>query len=171
MKNKYLACQRQNVLHPVLRLECQRHCLAVTEMNIGLCFPCILLLDALWHWAVDIQKIVHLLLETREKGLTHVDVKKQNKTKKWNYISSLQWLYIQKQCCVFSPGQARERVLIAALIHYQRLDFLELGLNLLSHINHWFNWLWKYVATWYNITVEIIFYEKLTITILLNHYM
>lgn len=79
MKKKYLACQRQNILHPVLWLECQRHSLAITEMNVRLCFPSILLLDALWHWAVDIQKIIDLLLETREKSTTHMNVKKQNK--------------------------------------------------------------------------------------------
>lgn len=79
MKKKYLACQRQNILHPVLWLECQRHSLAITEMNIRLCFPSILLLDALWHWAVDIQKIVDLLLKTREKSTTYMNVKKQNK--------------------------------------------------------------------------------------------
>lgn len=49
MKNEYLACQRQNIFHPVLWLEGQRHSLAVTEVNIRLCFPSTLLLDALWH--------------------------------------------------------------------------------------------------------------------------
>lgn len=81
MKNKYLARQRQNILHPVLWLECQRHGLAITEMNVRLCLPSILLLGALWHWAVDIQKIVDLLLEIREKGITYVDVKKTTKQK------------------------------------------------------------------------------------------
>lgn len=67
MKNEYLACQRQNIFHPVLWLEGQGHSLAVTEVNVRLCLPCTLLLDALWHWAVDIQKVIDLLLETREK--------------------------------------------------------------------------------------------------------
>lgn len=79
-KNEYLACQRQNIFHSVLWLEGQCHSLAITEVNICLCFPSILLLDALWHWAVDIQKVIDLLLETRKKYATYVDIAKTHKS-------------------------------------------------------------------------------------------